>query len=90
MTQSNYKNQKQKYEFIRGQHGGFYRHDFIDHNYLYNLYFPPEAVFTDFKDNIRDLVLNYPVAQNVLAGLVGEVIGNPLFGELAIKDKHFV
>jgi threonine-phosphate decarboxylase len=77
MTQSNYKNQKQKYEFIRGQHGGFYRHDFIDHNYLYNLYFPPEAVFTDFKDNIRDLVLNYPVAQNVLAGLVGEVIGKP-------------
>lgn len=75
--QNSYKTQSEKYEFISGQHGGYYRHDFIDHAYLYNLYFPPEAIFTNFKDQIHDLVLNYPVAQDALAGLVGKIIEQP-------------
>ncbi len=73
----NYKTQSEKYEFISSQHGGYYRHDFIDHAYLYNLYFPPEAIFTKFKDQIHDIVLNYPVAQDALAGLVGKIINQP-------------
>jgi threonine-phosphate decarboxylase len=77
VSQKNYTTQSEKYEFISKQHGGYYRHDFIDHAYLYNLYFPPEAVFTNFKDQIHDLVLNYPVAQDALAGLVGKIIDQP-------------
>jgi histidinol-phosphate/aromatic aminotransferase/cobyric acid decarboxylase-like protein len=77
MTQNLYKTQSEKYEFISGQHGGYYRHDFIDHAYLYNLYFPPEAIFTNFKDQIHDIVLNYPMAQDALAGLVGKIIDQP-------------
>jgi histidinol-phosphate/aromatic aminotransferase/cobyric acid decarboxylase-like protein len=77
MTCPEYETQTQKYEFITQQHGGYYRHGFIDHAYLYNLYFPPEAVFTCFKNQIRDLVLNYPVAQDTLAGLVGGLINQP-------------
>jgi len=77
MPQNNYKTQSEKYEFISGQHGGYYRHNFIDHAYLYNLYFPPEAVFTNFKDQIHDLVLNYPMAQDAVAGLIGEIINQP-------------
>ncbi|WP_321428362.1 aminotransferase class I/II-fold pyridoxal phosphate-dependent enzyme [uncultured Methanolobus sp.] len=75
--QHNYKTQTEKYEFVSGQHGGYYRHDFIDHAYLYNLYFPPEAVFTSFKDQIHDIVLNYPIAQDALAGLIGDLIDQP-------------
>ena len=78
MTQCDYKTQEQKYEFISGQHGGYYRHDFVDHAYLYNLYFPPKAIFDHFKDQINNLVLNYPVAQDALAGLVGKVINQPV------------
>ncbi len=74
MPDPDYQNQTQKYEFISSQHGGYYRHDFIDHAYLYNLYFPPEEVFTCFKNKLHDLVLNYPVAQDVLAALVGKLI----------------
>jgi histidinol-phosphate/aromatic aminotransferase/cobyric acid decarboxylase-like protein len=74
MAQYNYKTQSEKYDFIAGQHGGYYRHGFIDHAYLYNLYFPPEAVFTNFKNQIHDIVLNYPVAQDALAGLIGNLI----------------
>jgi histidinol-phosphate/aromatic aminotransferase/cobyric acid decarboxylase-like protein len=77
MTYPDYKNQAEKYEFISGQHGGYYRHDFIDHAYLYNLYFPPEEIFSCFKNQIHDLVLNYPVAQDVLAALVGNLINQP-------------
>jgi threonine-phosphate decarboxylase len=77
MSQYNYKTQSEKYEFISGQHGGYYRHHFIDHAYLYNLYFPPEAIFIDFKDQIHDLVLNYPVAQDALAELIGKIIDQP-------------
>ncbi len=77
MLPTDYKNQAEKYEFISGQHGGYYRYDFIDHAYLYNLYFPPKDVFTCFKNQIHDLVLNYPVAQDVLAALVGNLINQP-------------
>ena len=77
MSQNSYKTQSEKYEFISGQHGGYYRHNFIDHAYLYNLYFPPEAVFTNLKEQIHDIVLNYPMAQNALAGLIGKLIDQP-------------
>jgi histidinol-phosphate/aromatic aminotransferase/cobyric acid decarboxylase-like protein len=77
MKQNTYKNQTEKFEFISGQHGGYYRHDFVDHAYLYNLYFPPKAVFTHLKETIHDLVLNYPMAQDALAELIGNVIQQP-------------
>jgi len=77
MPTPDYNNPSEKYDYISGQHGGYYRHDFIDHAYLYNLYFPPEEVFTCFKNKIHDLVLNYPVAQDVLARLVGNLIDQP-------------
>jgi len=30
MPDPEYKNQIEKYEYISGQHGGYYRHDFVD------------------------------------------------------------
>jgi len=77
MAQHNYETQSEKYDFVARQHGGYHRHGFIDHAYLYNLYFPPEAIFTNFKDQIHDIVLNYPVAQDDLAGLIGNLIHQP-------------
>ena len=68
---------EERYEYISSQHGGYWRHDFIDHNYLYNLYFPPEDFFSHASDHIRQLVLNYPIAQKDLACLVGQLINQP-------------
>ncbi len=59
MKQFDYKNQTEKYEFISKQHGGYYRHNFTDHAYLYNLYFPPKAVFTTLKEKIQYNVMNF-------------------------------
>lgn len=72
-----YTTQEEKYEYISKQHGGYYRHDFTDHAYLYNLYFPPKAVFSHLKANINNLVLNYPMAQTALSELVGDIINQP-------------
>ncbi len=72
-----YATQTEKYEYISKQHGGYYRHDFTDHAYLYNLYFPPKEVFSHLKDAIEDLVLNYPMAQDALAELIGNLILQP-------------
>ena len=97
MTQYDYETQSEKYDFIAGQHGGYYRHGFIDHAYLYNLYFPPEAVFTNFKNQIHDIVLNYPIAQDALAGLIGNwihqhaeriVVGNGAAELIKILSGH--
>lgn len=75
--ENKYKNQTEKYEYIAKQHGGYYRHNFTDHAYLYNLYFPPKEVFSHLKENIHNLVLNYPMAQNALAELIGNIIDQP-------------
>ncbi len=77
MSDLHYKTQEEKYEYISKQHGGYYRHSFIDHAYLYNLYFPPQDIFTALKDNIQDIVLNYPIAQNALADLISNIIDQP-------------
>jgi histidinol-phosphate/aromatic aminotransferase/cobyric acid decarboxylase-like protein len=65
------------YDALATTHGGYWRHDFTDHAYLYNLYFPPESFFDLLKRNIHDLVSNYPVAQPTLAGWVGKLIDQP-------------
>ena len=68
---------EERYEYISHQHGGYWRHNFIDHNYLYNLYFPPEEFFSHACEHIKQLVLNYPMAQKDLARLVGDLINQP-------------
>ena len=75
--ENKYKTQEEKYEYVSKQHGGYYRHNFTDHAYLYNLYFPPKTVFNHLKDNIQNLVLNYPTAQYALAELISEIIQQP-------------
>jgi threonine-phosphate decarboxylase len=66
-----------EYEALPSEHGGYWRHGFVDHAYLYNLHFPPEPFFEHLGERIHELVLNYPVGQGVVAGLVGELIGQP-------------
>jgi len=69
--------QRQRYEFISSLHGDYWRYDFVDHSLLYNLHFPPQAMFDEIADHLRDVVLNYPSAQDKLAGLMGTLIGQP-------------
>lgn len=65
---------QERYDYISNQHGGYWRDDFIDHNYLYNLYFPPRDFFRHCEENLHELILNYPVGQHELARLAGMLI----------------
>ncbi|WP_240910263.1 histidinol-phosphate transaminase [Desulfopila sp. IMCC35008] len=68
---------EERYEYISSQHGGYWRDNFIDHNYLYNLYFPPEDFFSHCTENLHQLILNYPVGQSEIAHLAGKLIQQP-------------
>ncbi len=67
----------QLYEKLTTTHGGYWRYDFVDHAYLYNIYFPPQRFFDLLKSKIHELVQNYPVAQGELANWVGTLIDHP-------------
>lgn len=77
--------QEKRYDFICSQHGSYWRYDFADHAYLYNLYFPPEEVVLYLKNHIHDLVLNYPAGQETFAGLIGTLINQPA-GRLVVGN----
>ena len=68
---------KKRLARIHDLHGGYWRYGFKDHSYLYNLYFPPEAMLEHFQRNMRSIVTSYPVAQGELARLVGNWTGAP-------------
>jgi histidinol-phosphate/aromatic aminotransferase/cobyric acid decarboxylase-like protein len=70
-------NQGQRYEHVSNLHGDYWRYDFIDHALLYNLYFPPQALLDEIAGHLRELVLNYPSGQNILAELIGALIDQP-------------
>ena len=67
----------ERYDMVSRQHGGYWRFDLVDHAYLYNLYFPPESFFAHIRQHLRDLVLNYPSGQDMLATLTGRIINQP-------------
>lgn len=67
-----------QFDRIQQLHGSYWRYGFTDHSYLYNMHFPPAAMLDVFHDNLREIVTNYPVAQNQLARLVADWTGaNP-------------
>jgi histidinol-phosphate/aromatic aminotransferase/cobyric acid decarboxylase-like protein/CTP:phosphocholine cytidylyltransferase-like protein len=66
-----------RYEHVQHQHGGYWRFGFVDHAYLYNPYYPPKTMFLNFENNLRELVLNYPPGQEVVARLIGTLIDQP-------------
>lgn len=68
---------EQQYEYISGLYGDYWSYDFVDHNLLYNLFFPPESLIKSVSDNVRNIMLNYPSGQDVIAGLTSVLIDQP-------------
>ena len=68
----------EQFDRIQELHGAYWRYGFIDHAYLYNMYFPPAEMLEVFSKNLPEIVSNYPVAQPELARLVANWTGaNP-------------
>ncbi len=58
------------FKSIQTLYGGYHRYDFVDHAYLYNLYFPVPQIFNYLKNHISQLVANYPVGHTELTRLL--------------------
>jgi len=67
----------ERYEIVSHEHGGYWRYRLADHLYLYNLYFPPEEILSYMKNNVHDLLQNYPSGQDDLASFMGLLISQP-------------
>tara|TARA_B110000438_G_scaffold130393_1_gene126578 strand:+ start:35 stop:1375 length:1341 start_codon:yes stop_codon:yes gene_type:complete len=66
----------QQFDRIQELHGAYWRYGFIDHAYLYNMYFPPAGMLEIFERNLPEIISNYPVAQPELARLVANWTGS--------------
>ena len=64
-----------QFDRIQQLHGSYWRYGFVDHSYLYNLHFPPEEMLSGFRDELSEIVTNYPVGQHELARLVADWTG---------------
>jgi len=80
-------------------HGGYWRYDFADYSYLYNLYFPPVALINEVRINLDKLLTNYPSCQKELAknlanwtGIEAEylTVSNGISEVIRIINTHFV
>ena len=68
----------EQFDRIQQLHGGYWRYGFVDHSYLYNLHFPPQAMLDGLRDELTESVTNYPVGQRELARLLADWTGaNP-------------
>ena len=65
----------QKLDLLRGLHGGYWRHDVVDHRLLYNLYFPTPPFLEDLAEQFPHALVHYPVGQDVLRALLASALG---------------
>lgn len=56
-------------------HGGYWRYNFLDFSYLYNLYFPPVNLLNEIRVNLSKLLTNYPSCQKELAKNLSNWVG---------------
>ena len=63
-------NRDAQFDRIQRLHGSYWRYGFVDHSYLYNMYFPPDAMLENLQSDLREIVTNYPVGQAECARLV--------------------
>jgi len=64
-----------QFDRVQQLHGAYWRYGFVDHSYLYNMHFPPPEMLDVFHSHLREIVTNYPVAQNEVAKLVANWTG---------------
>lgn len=88
-----------QFDRIQSLHGSHWRYGIADHSYLYNLHFPPPAMLNDFREELSDVVTNYPVGQVELDRLVGLwtatdpaniVVGNGAAELIKVLGQHLI
>jgi len=64
-----------QFDRIQQLHGSYWRYGFVDHSYLYNLHFPTTEMLDSYRDDLSEIVTNYPVGQDEITRLVANWSG---------------
>lgn len=99
MAEFMFLSRERQYDRIQSLHGSYWRYGVVDHSYLYNLHFPPPAMLDDLRDEVPDIVANYPVGQLELDRLVAQwthtdpasiVVGNGAAELIKVLGQHLI
>lgn len=94
--------EKEKIKQISNLYGGYWRFDFLDFCFLFNLYFPPKHLYSELSYELAHLINNYPSAQNKISRLLSRwysdegfnqdniIVGNGASEFIRIFNRHFI
>ena len=99
MAEFMFLSREHQFDRIQSLHGSHWRYGVVDHSYLYNLHFPPPSMLNVLRDELSDIVTNYPVGQTELDRLVAQwtathpaniVVGNGAAELIKVLGQHFI
>jgi histidinol-phosphate/aromatic aminotransferase/cobyric acid decarboxylase-like protein/NDP-sugar pyrophosphorylase family protein len=99
MAEFVFMSREKQFETIQSLHGSHWRYGVVDHSYLYNLHFPPPAMLSDLRDELPEVIANYPIGQHALDRMVAEwtgtdpagiVVGNGAAELIKILGEQFI
>ncbi|RLE22840.1 MAG: L-threonine O-3-phosphate decarboxylase, partial [Actinobacteria bacterium] len=64
-----------QFDRIQQLHGSYWRYGFVDHSYLYNMHFPTTEMLDNYREELSEIVTNYPAGQDVMTRLVANWSG---------------
>jgi len=67
----------QRLALLNRQHGGYWRHEVVDHALLYNPYFPTDDLIDALTAEFREALVHYPVGHDRLRSLLASAIDVP-------------
>ena len=69
-TQFQFLDRDAQFDRIQHLHGSYWRYGFVDHSYLYNMYFPTDEMVAGFRHDLSQIVTQYPVGQQEIIRLL--------------------
>ena len=99
MAEFMFLSREHQFDRIQSLHGSHWRYGVVDHSYLYNLHFPPPSMLNVLRDELPDIVTNYPVGQMEIDRLVAQwtathpaniVVGNGAAELIKVLGQHFI
>ncbi|RLF47982.1 MAG: hypothetical protein DRN29_00990, partial [Thermoplasmata archaeon] len=93
---------EEKINKLENLYGGYWRYDFLDFCFLFNLYFPPQHFYSKLAKELPFLINNYPSAQHKIASLLSQwytdegftkeniLVGNGSSEFIRIFNRHFI
>jgi histidinol-phosphate/aromatic aminotransferase/cobyric acid decarboxylase-like protein/choline kinase len=94
--------EEERIDKLANLYGGYWRYGFIDFCFLFNLYFPPNHLYSKLAHDLPLLINNYPSAQHKIRSLLSEwyddegfikenlLVGNGSSEFIRIFNKHFI